>query len=621
MREIVTADLRKPEPPEWHKALLGHAKALVKMSRSAMSKYYSQWDLQEQVYRGIRQLDKADVKAAKRNEPTKMIVPNTFAQVMTFTSFSFMLLTQNRTYFELQATGADDFGKKLQDCETLLQYNAVRNKFNVVLFQFLLDVARFGLGVIECMWTREIAKVRVSNLPSVAVIDGVESVLYSGTQWLDVVRYEGNVVRNVSPYRFFPDTRFPLSQLQRGEFCACEEEYSLSELKQLETVGEVAGVDFIQPLATNWESVREAPTRTAFTFDSNWRRMFESKAPTAPVLVTKVQIKIVPKQFKLDNGEPLGPEDFPVLYHLWYANDNRIIRCEPAGWWHGEFGFSVGQFTPDMHHTVTMGLADLVYRIQDVISWFVNSHITSVRRVMDNRLIINPAVVDMKSFDGEGHIYLKQGANPLMIDKAVHQLQVADVTARHMQDVALLQQLMQVVTGINDNALGQYASGRRSATEARNVNYGAASRMKLHTALLWDQALAPLGRQMLSNLRQELSFEFFAKVIGFSEDVQQRYLAFKGTPDEVLSSTDYLVFDSSLPSDKSLMANALQELLVTVLSNPQAALTFNINPQRLLSEIMWLRGSGSLERFAFTPDELQRINQETAGSDTPVHGE
>jgi hypothetical protein len=615
MNKLVTEQLKKPEMHAWHEQLLAHAKELAKLSRSKMSAYYDDWDLQDQVYRGERKFDAADKKAANRDEPVKMVVPHTFAQVMTFTSFVFLLLNQNKTFFELTPTGNEDHGEKHRDIELLLEHNMVHNKKSRLVFQTLLDLTRFGLGVTENSWTRDIVRIQVQQPAETIVLPTqVSTELYAGTQWQEIVRYEGNLVRNISPYKFLPDTRFSLADFQRGEFCGCEEEYSMAALYKLQEAGEVAGVDHIQPLAVNWQRDR-GTTRTTTDFNEKVRQNFSTSNLKAPVLVTKMQIWLVPSKFMLDAKQPLGPETFPVLYHVWIANDNRLIRCEPAGWWHNKFGWQIAQFTPDMHHTITLGLADLIYRLQDVMSWFVNSHIASVKKIMRGRLIVNPAVVDMKSFDGDNHIYLKQGTNPMLAERAVTQLAVHDTTSGHMSDMAMLSQLMQIVTGINDNAMGQFNGGRRSATEARNVNAGAASRMKMHAHLIWEQCFAELGQQMLSNLRQELSFESFKRVVGkmpidplTGEDpVVARYAMFKGTPEEVVCGSDYFTFDSTLQSEKGFMAQSLQELLVAVISNPVAAQTLNLSPQKLLAEIQWLRGAGNVSRFNLTPEEQQQM--------------
>jgi len=619
MTDDIITELEKKDQSELHKALLEHAKCRIKRSRSRMSEYYPQWDSQDSIFRGEVDIDAANKELARKGKPIKMVVPNTYAQCMTFTSFLFLMFNQNRTFFELSPSGDEDAGTKRKDCEQAIERDLRKNQWNLQLFQHLLDIPKFGVGILENSWTREVTNAMV--MPE-ASIDGVQV----GPSWQEFLKYEGNLIRNVSPYRFFPDTNFPLTDFQKGEFCAAEEEYTMGALYDLQSLGEVAGVEHIQPLATDMDSERGAQTRSSVlngTSDFVRKGEFDSQNKAHNVLVTKIQIKIVPGKFTYGSKkDTLGKEEFPILYHLWYANDNRVIRFEQAGNWHGEFGWTVAQFTPDMHRTINLGLADLISSLQEVISWFVNSHITSVRRVMSNRLIVNPRVVDPVSLDGEKDIYLRKGVS-IPLDSAVSQLKVQDVTGQHMNDVDMLGKIMEQVTGVNGNAMGQYNSGRRSAQEARVVTAGAAGRMKLHGHLIWESSLGRLGRLMLSNLRQQLSFESFQWVVGKGKDdapsmdpmsgmpmpgktaeqkMQERFDAFKGTPEEVICGDDFMVFDSTLASEKGFMAQAIQELFGIIMqTNPMAAqmLTQKVDPSKLLDEMFYLRGSGNVSRFAY----------------------
>jgi hypothetical protein len=613
MTEDVIRELNKPgDQSKFHSAILQHGLALVKMSKSKMSKHYETWDMNDEVYRGIRTPDKEDMVQSVKGKPVKMVVPNTFAQAMTFTSFLFLMFKQNKTFFELTPTGDEDYGTKQQDMELVLEQNLRKNRWDTLLFQHLLDTARFGPGIIECCWTRDITRAYVEAEPVVATYSGVEIPVRQGSDWQEYVKYEGNLVRAVSPYRFFPDTRFPLVDFQRGEFCAAEEEYSKSSLRKLAKAGEVAGVDAIEALPnTSMEALRAGITRTTMGLDGVAKFLYGASKSEGTIIVTKMQVWIVPSKFEIEDNKKLGPEEFPILYHLWYANDNRVIRCEPAYWWHNKFGWTISHFTPDMHQTVNFGLADLIYRLQDVISWHINSRITDVRRNLRGRLLVDPSGVDTSTLDGDGDIYVRQVAAKAGMDRFVKQLAMNDVTQAHMSDAEILGKMMQVVTGVNDNLMGQYNSGRRSAQEARTVLGGASGRMKMHGHLIWSESLGPLGTMMLSNCRQSMSQEMFGRLIGGAPEEQgQRYAEFKGTPEEVICGDDYFQFDSTLASEKGFMAQSLQELLVAIISSdPTAAqrMSQGIDPVKLVEEIQYLRGSGSIRRFKYSPEEQQQI--------------
>jgi hypothetical protein len=391
------------EPPL--NQLLTEAKNLIQQSRSKMSTYYSDWDLQDMVFRGERMPDKEDVTQAEKGKPIKMVIPNTHAQCMTFASFLFLMYFQNERLFELKPTSAESYGVAKEDAEILLEHNMRVNEQSRLMFQFLLDIGRFGPSVLEVGWTRKLSKINAPAQPSVVNVQGATITTNPGSEWQDVIKYEGNRVTNLSPYHWLPDCNFPLTDFQKGEFCASEEIFTMAALYELENNGEVAGVDFIRPFPATWQDMRGATTRYNLEINSHYLNEFSSRSKTAPVVVTKMQRWIVPAKYYLDDKEtPLGPETFPVLYHIWYANDQRLIRCEPCGWWHNEFGYTCSQFTPDMNHTLSLGLANLVYRLQDVISWLINARIRDVRRNIFGRNLINQMAIDESSLAGDGRL-------------------------------------------------------------------------------------------------------------------------------------------------------------------------------------------------------------------------
>lgn len=626
MTEDVKRMLNSDKESKEHSALLEHVKALVKSSRSEMSKHYGDWDMQDSVYRGERPLDKEDRDQSRKGKPTKMVVPNCYAQVHTFSSFLFLMFNQNRRFFELNPTGDEDFGTKRGDCETVLERDLRQNEWNRLLFQHLTDLGRFGPAVLECSWTKKITRAFVTPEPVAQVANSMFNPVQLGPTWQEFVKFEGNEVRAVSPYRFFPDTSFPLVDFQRGEFCASEQEYTKGMLRDMELQDEVAGIDRIGPFGRDGlsKAARGGETRTILGLveKGNLKGFLGGTGQSeGNILVTKVQVRIIPSKFKVDGEKTLGPEDYRILYHIWYANDNRIIKLEPAYAWHDKFSWTMSHFTPDMHRTVNDGLADLIYRLQDVITWHINSRITDVRRNMRGRNVIDPAGVDTRSLDGEGDIFLRKSASKSGVDRWIKQLPVTDVTSGHMADADTLAKIMEVVTGVNGNAMGQYNSGRRSAQEARVVTAGAAGRMKMHGHLIWESGLGPLGQMMLSNSRQSLSVEAFKRVIGTLPDdapqvdrmtgqpvamgltgeqkMETRYSEFKGTPEEVITGDDYMVFDSTLASEKGFMAQSLNELLSVLLSNPQAAQMFDIDPKAVLGEMQELRDGSNISRFSF----------------------
>lgn len=199
------------------------------------------------------------------------------------------------------------------------------------------------------------------------------------------------------------------------------------------------------------------------------------------------------------------------------------------------------------------------------------------------------------------------------MEKFVRQLPYVDTTSRHLEDAQLIMQIMQVVTGVNENAMGQFSGGRRSATEARAANSGSSSRMKVPATLIFADCLQPLGHKMLTNHRQGISQETFSKILGDSPEVLARYSLFK--PQDVsklVGVEDHFVFDGTLQSEKGFIAQSLQELVSAILSNPLVMQSLPLDVGKLMEKILQLRGIDNIEQFRLQPmlPQQQMMNEQ-----------
>jgi hypothetical protein len=157
--------------------------------------------------------------------------------------------------------------------------------------------------------------------------------------------------------------------------------------------------------------------------------------------------------------------------------------------------------------------------------------------------------------------------------------------------------------GLSAQLQGQYSSGRRSATQDRVVAQGASSRGKTTLGAIWETAFEPLGKQLIINNRQEMEFETFDRIMGkrdwpLNPETQLPYTTdeiftmFKASPQELVQNEDFFVYDGTTPSEKAFLAQSLQEIFTTILSNPQVAQILGIGPEfikELFSQIYLLR--------------------------------
>jgi hypothetical protein len=613
---MMTDDIRKQlaleEPPEWAGELLKSTKELVDMSRRSMGNYYSQWDANNDVYRGYKQADKSDKKAAERGEPQKMVVPITYSQTQTFVAFIFALYTQREKMFELSGTN-DKSHKAAKIGESLLQRDLVYNLIEAKLYQLLVDTARYSLGVVKTSWCRktQITREEVTTPPrtflGIPLGSGTTETVESVT-----TKFLGNEIMSVSPYRFYPDTRLPLTRFQDGEFCASEDEYSRTQLQQMEVDGYVAGVEWIKAMGKSTIDDRGGHRMGAgFQPDDSAALLCNSKKQGTSI-ITECQRVLVPSTFKLGDKVLDKNNSRPTKYLIWYANDSRIIRFEPTGYLHEEFTYSIAQFSPDMNELCGMSLADTIDQLQSVITWFINARITSVRKVIQNYLVVDTEGIEIKDLENRNPVIrLKAGAGKQGIDRWIKQLAVNDVTTNHIGDAKFLQELVQLTTGINENMLGQFHSGRRSASEARNVMSSAASRLKMIATLIFRMCLERMGRQMLSNLRDGLDEETMVKVVGVNNALKGGEEFQPVTKADLVGSYDFDVFDGTLPSEKGASADVLQGMLEAFFKNPEAAIALGIDPKAVLMELLELRGIRNPERFMLPEAPPQLPQQPT----------
>ena len=585
--------IKDPDSAE-HADLLKHVRSRITTSRTKMSKHYAQWDSLDAVFRSRKPLDREDRNAIDKGQPAKMVVPTVFSQVMTFVSFNIAMLSQNDRFFTFSPTGSED-NPLLEPMEQIIDRDLRRNKWTTFLIQFFLDIGRFGLAAGEVCYLEQYRQIRVAKEETIAGVFGsTETKKTFGYE--QVPTFIGNRVYPLSPYRIFPDVSLPLSRYQEGEYFGSEDMFTIASLRDQNTFS----LDKIpKMIKEDFEKRREMSridmmdTRSKGTGGDGARPTDDAYVKSGSVVVTKIVIDIVPKDVKF-NDEPLGDEDFPVRYIVWYSNDATIIRFEEAYYLHGQFPYMLAQFLPDQHQLVNESLADLCEQTSSLITWLVNAHVTSIRSSIESKYIVDPAGIDIRSLQSRSpYIFLRKNASQTGVDRYIKQFQTQDNTQNFMQDVSNLKELMENASGFSAAMQGQYSSGRRSATQDRVVSQAGSARGKTTLASIWEEAFAPLGRQLISNNRQEMDMETFARILGNIENIELLFEGFKSTPLDIAAAEDFFVFDSTIPSEKAYLAQSMQEILMTMMQNPEVAGILGYGPEQirvLFNEIYTLRG-------------------------------
>jgi hypothetical protein len=226
--------------------------------------------------------------------------------------------------------------------QMILEQNLEYNNFRYQkLKQFATDVAKYGLGIFKHSW-RKITKPVYTQVPEQQVVPTgmVAPPPKMVPQVTQATKYLGNIIVTVSPYRFLPDPRVPLTRFMEGEFCGSEEELSRTQMMEMEREGTYAGCKFIPELGQD-----SMESRRRFSFDKD--AIMSAKGGMKPyVILTEIQVYLNSATTTI-NGKPLGEEDYNCLYIAAIANDTRLVRLEKLDYPHQTFTYDVAQFEED----------------------------------------------------------------------------------------------------------------------------------------------------------------------------------------------------------------------------------------------------------------------------------
>ena len=558
-----------------------------------MCRHYDDWDKMHETYMHRRSPDKNDVEAVRAGLPRKIVLPLATSQVLTGVAFAYMLLNQRENFYEF--TGTDDTDRTFNEVSTMcVQSDLNYNNHKQLQLQSLMNLFRFGMFCEVDSWETEYEYLPIETVEAPPIYQGQpvgESVVTTKVE--KVVIREGNKIRSISPYRVFPDSNFHISDWRNGSFIAWDDSFGRDALWCMEQNGDLIGTEHIKKYTIERLYTNGRAKSRISGID------LQNPEKSDVVCVTTMVVRLTPSQVKGNDGVALGNEDHNHRWLVWIANDDRIVRAEPLPNLHAQYPASLGMFLPDQHESVLNSLSRLSNDFQGLVSWLLNSRMAAVSRTIEPQAIVDPMGINMDDLNARARLLrLRKEAGGKDVRRYYMPLEVRDTTQGHVGDMQNLIQLMQMVTGVNDNALGQVASGRRSATENRAANSGAASRLKMVLDVVWGMAYQPQANRLLTNHRQSATMESLATIVG-DQRAAEVFELFKSTPQKLARSYDFVTYDGSLPSEKLFLAQQLQELLALLIGNPLAAAGFNMDPNKVQREIMELRGLGRGGQYAF----------------------
>ena len=622
-QEAVNKDLAEKTDSEFQKKVCNFVRNNLSNSTAQMQEYHPGWDDAEMIYRGYRILDKKDDDAITKKEPPKIIIPVSYALSQTALGFLMSTLFVDDKMYRLGGTGPED-QRGLEGLQQDLDHQMDRTKAYSMLYNWLQDSFKYGFGVVKSTWTEEHKNFRVSrNEP----VGGIEALIGKSMAMLgrgtyepeirtietiqNIKTFEGTQVRNVSPYCFYPDPSVPLARFQEGSFVASEEETTRTALATQSQYYGVSKIPNTMPTELYMERDRRVGRYSMFSDLINTGIVDTGQGSIElkdGVIHSEMQFTMTGRQLKnvFDYDLKGFPMDEPVKMVLSVANDQKVIQFEPLGYLHGMYTYDVIEYSPDHCSFANPGLTETIYNMQEIMTWFLNSHVLNVRKAIRNRFIVDPEKIRTEDITaGKEFIRTRGGTSGRAVTDSIHSINVADVTRGHVADMQVINQMIQMVTGINENALGQYAPGRRSAREAQSVTNSAATRLKMHGMLAWAGGIEPLGQKIIANTNQLRSREFYEFIVGENATKFPYDTTILRSSQEIVGGFSFVPYDGMMPNERAQRAQYFTNLLQSMASKPiEMQQLLQVDMQKVLGHIFELYGVKNFDDYKLTQQPL-----------------
>ena len=527
-------------------------------SQRKMRDYHARWNEQDEVIRAY--VPETEVSRAKKNSKRfkrefdyiSLELPYSFAIIMTaHTYWSTVFLSRSPVF---QFTGRHgEPQNQVMAVEAIMDYQLSVGMMLPVLYNWLYDFSKYGLGIIGNFWDKEEITV-ASFVEEQSTIVGVPIKGRKKLKRVEqrLVGYEGNKLYNVRPYDFFPDPRVALHAFQSGEFCGRDTVASYTSLQQSGYIN----ITDAQKAASGKRGGGTANEGTA-QLDRPVQPEEEQGPGVSTARVHEMIVKIVPSAWGIPNG---GNRLEKWIFTL--ANEEVVIGARPFGLYHDKFPYATIEYGMGSSEFVKLSMIDIIRPLTDTLSWLFNVHFFNVRKALNDSRIIDPSRVYADDFmkPGAGGVFkLKPEAYGTSPKDAVYQLDVKDVTQGHLRDMPFVETMVQRVSGVVDNLMGMVnTSGRKTATEVRTSTGFSTNRLKTPAEYASACGWSPLSQMMLQNTQQLYDDEKKFKIAGslnFEGMQGVENGAMQVTADTIAGFYNYVPVDGTAPIDRLAQAS------------------------------------------------------------------
>ncbi len=584
-----------------HKNIVDNVMNRVKESYDVMSARYPSWKAIDEVLTAYIRSDEAELALKSRDDrkPVSIVVPQSYAMLEILLTYMVAALLES-PIFRYEGRGPEDVVKAML-LERVIEQQCYYSKVALDLHTVLRDGFAYGLGACAPVWYSEYA-IMEQIREKQTFLDMLLG--RSGTERFETeqLMFEGNRVDNIDPYSFLPDPGVAIHKIQKGEYVGwiARDNY-LSLLRDERNNEQMFNVRYLGKLGScisrySQNDSTGRRTKTGVTSPT-------TSTVSRPVDVIYMYIDIIPREWKLPGSQSNRKGEYPETWLFAVAADQVVISARPLNLNHGRK--PVVTFAPDSDgYTIApVSKLEIVHGLQEVLNWLFNSHITNVRKSINDMLIVDPSLInmnDLKDPQAGKLIRMRRAAWGRGLENAVKQLKVDDITRGNVADASIVIDLIKNTSGAIDAISGfrRKTSERVTATEVQGDRTSGLSRLEKLAKIAGLQLFQDLGFMLASQTQQLMSEETYVKVVGdWSRLLADEYGIEMGrvrvTPDDLLMIYDVVVKDGTVPGGEHV--EVWTQLLPTLMGDQEIRQEYDI--PRIVRHIMRAAGAKDVDQF------------------------
>jgi len=593
----------KPDS-DFHKKLRSKIWQRASEARHEISKRFPSWrEIDRTLTTYISLKDKEEtLKKKDHTKPVSIVFPYSYSMLEALLTYLTMAFFQD-PMFQYEGVEDDDTtGAMLM--ELIIRLHCIKNKVPLAVHTVLRDALSYGVGVAIPGWRSLYGKKPVRSTITTESEIGIQTT--GEIEMIDSLLFEGNDLSNIDPYMWLPDPSVASSDIQSGEFNGWVDRDNYMNILSEENLpnSTLFNVKYLK-LRKDKRSTLALDQSDRQTRHGGSTDLHRSMTNTVnPVDVIKMYVNLIPKEWGLSDAE------YPEKWYFELAADDVIIACEKATHNHGQYPMSVASPEYDGYSITPIGRMEILYGLQHTLDFLFNSHISNVRKAINDMLVVDPYLVNIADLEDPQPgklIRLRRPAWGRGVDKVVQQLQVNDITRLNIADSAYITQWMDRISGADQSMQGSLRQGgpeRLTKSEFQGTRGSAVSRLQRISMLIGMQFMQDTGTQFAVHTQQYMSQDTYVRIVGRHADQLKEMFGKKSapvSPFELAINYDLIVRDGSIPGGN--FSEAWLEMFKTIGTVPELRGEFDI--VRIFMYIAQQLGAKNVEDFKKKTDQIQ----------------